>query len=73
MHHSTMLDCADDLHWNADEQFGSKTSHSAQDLSLNTCLIDDIIYLLHSNGVICSNNAKNYYGHIIYTVLALAL
>ena len=60
-------------HWNAVEQYSSKTHHLAQELSLNTCLVNNIMRLTHSNGAICLNDAKNCYDRISHSILVLAL
>ena len=68
-----MLEHSTDSQWNATEQYGSKTGHLSQDLSLNTQLVDDIMRLTHSSGTICSNDAKNCYDCISHAVLVIAL
>ena len=68
-----MADHLKDPDWNALEQYRNKKGCSTQELSLNMRLVDDIVWLTHSNVAFIANNAKKCYNQIAHLIILLAL
>jgi hypothetical protein len=68
-----MMYTAEDLKAIAQEQFGSRTDHTAIDQSLNKRLTYDIIRQKKRAGAVCSNDAKSCYDRIVHSVASLAM
>lgn len=68
-----MREHEDDHKWNSQEQFGSKKGCSAQELSVNMKLVDNIMRLSHSDGAFIFNDAKDCYDRMAHPILSFSL
>ena len=57
----------------AAEQCGGRRNHKAVELILNTQMMDNILIIKRKPGIICSNDAKLCFNHIIHSIFAICL
>ena len=69
---STMFN-AESLGLLADEQYGSRKSHSAIEHGVNKCLTFDLLQQKWHPGSLCSNNAKSCYDCIVHLVASISM
>jgi hypothetical protein len=64
---------AEDEHWIAPEQYGSRRNFSAIDHCLNKRLSVDILRQYKQSGAICVNDMKGCYDRIVHSVASLCM